>query len=85
MRLRELEAQNLIKRRVYAEIPPRVEYSLTEKGRELQPVMTALHHVGVKWLEQENCSCPLTTSGNSGKTVPGKSNQIPNYPATVNY
>lgn len=59
MRLRELEAYGLIERRVYAEIPPRVEYSLTEKGRELQPVMKALHQVGVKWLEQEACDCPL--------------------------
>ena len=34
-RLRELELSNLINRQAYAEIPPRVEYSLTEKGKEL--------------------------------------------------
>lgn len=59
VRLRELEAHGLVERRIYAEIPPRVEYSLTAKGREIQPVMTALHQVGSQWLEQETCVCPL--------------------------
>ncbi len=58
-RLRELEDQGLVERRVYAEIPPRVEYSLTSKGLQLQPVMVALHQVGSQWLEQESCACPL--------------------------
>jgi DNA-binding HxlR family transcriptional regulator len=59
-RLRELEAHGLVDRHIYAEIPPRVEYSLTAKGRQLQPVMAALHQVGSQWLEQESCICPLT-------------------------
>ena len=85
MRLRELEAYGLVERRVYAEIPPRVEYALTAKGRELQPVMMALHQVGVKWLDQENCACPLTTSNHNGKRAETESKQIPQYPITVNY
>jgi DNA-binding HxlR family transcriptional regulator len=58
-RLRELEFQGLVERRVYAEIPPRVEYSLTPKGHQIKPVMSALHEVGTQWLEQEACICPL--------------------------
>jgi DNA-binding HxlR family transcriptional regulator len=59
IRLRELEKYQLVDRRIYAEIPPHVEYSLTEKGREIQPVMAALHQVGTKWLQQDLCACPL--------------------------
>ena len=41
-RLRELEADGLVARRVYAQVPPKVEYSLTERGRTLEPVLLAL-------------------------------------------
>jgi DNA-binding HxlR family transcriptional regulator len=58
-RLRELETQGLVERRIYAEIPPRVEYSLTPKGRQIKPVMAALYQVGLQWLEKETCVCPL--------------------------
>lgn len=40
--LRELESDNLISRKIYAEVPPRVEYSITTKGKTLQPVLNAL-------------------------------------------
>lgn len=62
-RLKDLESQGLIERQVYKEVPPRVVYRLTQKGRELQPVMAALHQVGEEWLHrQESCQCPLITS-----------------------
>jgi len=41
-RLRDLEQHGLVERVVYAEIPPRVEYTLTAKGRTLEPVIGAL-------------------------------------------
>ena len=40
--LRELEAANLVKRIAYAEVPPRVEYELTDVGRTLEPVISTL-------------------------------------------
>jgi len=40
--LRALEAEGILTRTAYAEIPPRVEYALTERGRGLTPVIAAL-------------------------------------------
>ncbi|KFI69320.1 HxlR-like transcriptional regulator [Bifidobacterium magnum] len=40
--LRDMEASGLVVRRVYAEVPPRVEYSLTEIGESLRPIMDAM-------------------------------------------
>lgn len=48
--LRELEADGLIHREVFAEVPPRVEYSATEDGLALKPVFEAMHQW---WLERK--------------------------------
>lgn len=44
--LRELEADGLISRTVFPQVPPRVDYALTERGRSLQPVLMALKQWG---------------------------------------
>lgn len=46
LQLRELEADGVIKRTVYAEVPPRVEYEVTEYGRSLQPIIMAMQDWG---------------------------------------
>jgi len=49
-RLKELEAEGLVTRTVYPETPVRIEYSLTEKGRDLAPVLSELHRWADRWL-----------------------------------
>ena len=44
--LRELESDDLLVRVVYAQVPPRVEYSLSTRGQSLEPVLLALKHWG---------------------------------------
>lgn len=46
--LKELEADSLIVRKEYAQIPPKVEYSLSEKGRSLYPILEAMCRWGEK-------------------------------------
>lgn len=47
--LRELEAAGIIFRKVYAEVPPKVEYSLTDKGESLRPILLALKEWGIEY------------------------------------
>ena len=48
-RLHELETLDIVKRVVYPEVPVRVEYSLTEKGRDLKKVVDSMAAWGGKW------------------------------------
>lgn len=52
--LRELETDGLIFRHVYAEVPPKVEYGLTEKGESLRPILLALKEWGVENVFAQN-------------------------------
>lgn len=53
MHLRELENLKIISRVMYPEVPPRVEYSLTEYGKGLLPVFDAMRTWGLQYLESE--------------------------------
>ena len=52
-RLRELEAEGIVRRVVFPQIPVRVEYQLTEKGHALKPVIDAIHTWAQEWIELE--------------------------------
>ncbi|MNG10668.1 putative HTH-type transcriptional regulator YtcD [compost metagenome] len=51
--LRELEEEEIVKRVVYPQIPPKVEYSITEYGMSLSPILEALHQWGVAHIERK--------------------------------
>ena len=75
-RLKELEAEGLIERRIFAEVPVRVEYHLTEKGRDLGPVFMAIGKWASKW-------CESRSDGESG-LGPLKSPAAPTSPDSSN-
>lgn len=53
--LREMEADALVERKVYAEVPPRVEYSLTALGQSLKPILDSLWAWGENYKEISKC------------------------------
>ncbi len=52
LQLRELEADNVVSRHVYAEVPPRVEYDVTEFGRTLEPILEDMQAWGRAFKEK---------------------------------
>jgi DNA-binding HxlR family transcriptional regulator len=50
LRLRALEEEGIVERQTYPEVPPRVEYALTEKGRALVPLIDSMRAYGSEWL-----------------------------------
>ena len=60
--LKELEHDGIVQRQVYAEVPPRVEYSLSEYGRTLQPVLDALYAWGREHYLRGQAGAPAATS-----------------------
>jgi DNA-binding HxlR family transcriptional regulator len=58
LRLRALEEEGIVARRTFPEVPPRVEYALTEKGRALVPIVEDMRAYGRKWLGAEGDCAP---------------------------
>jgi DNA-binding HxlR family transcriptional regulator len=50
LRLRALEEEGIVARQMFPEVPPRVEYALTEKGRALVPLIEDMRAYGLRWL-----------------------------------
>jgi DNA-binding HxlR family transcriptional regulator len=51
LRLRALEEEGIVERQTYAEVPPRVDYALTDKGRALLPIVEQMRSYGQHWLD----------------------------------
>src|SRR5699024_7738636 len=54
MHLRELEEQDIVHREVYAQVPPKVEYTMTEYGKTLAPILEAMNEWGAKHIQHMN-------------------------------
>ena len=61
-RLQELEADDVVHREAYAEVPPRVEYSLTEFGQTLRPILDAMCEWGNDYLSTETAPSSESTA-----------------------
>jgi DNA-binding HxlR family transcriptional regulator len=61
LRLRALEEEGIVERQTYPEVPPRVEYALTEKGRALVPLIESMRVYGSEWLGGD-CEAAVTAA-----------------------
>jgi len=52
--LRELEREGVIRRLIYAEVPPRVEYALTDMGHTMKPMLAAMSDWGIMFRDLED-------------------------------
>ncbi len=55
--LRELERDGLITRYIYTQVPPKVEYSLTDNGKTLVPILKMMHQWGIDYADQVEPGC----------------------------
>jgi DNA-binding HxlR family transcriptional regulator len=61
LRLRALEEEGVVERQTFPEVPPRVEYALTDKGRALVPLIEDMRAYGLQWLF-DDCGAPAADS-----------------------
>jgi DNA-binding HxlR family transcriptional regulator len=62
-RLKRLEEAQVVERQCFAEVPPRVEYSLTPKGYALLPVIESMREFGLRWLPADDCEVGFADDG----------------------
>ncbi len=67
--LRELEVHGLVRRFIYTQVPPRVEYSLTEAGKSLLPILNTLCQWGVSYVNEMAPECAISVCENEQGVV----------------
>ena len=60
---KELEADGIVQRKLYPIVPPKTEYSLTQRGKTLIPSIIELNKWGINYLKEENIPCAYKTEG----------------------
>jgi DNA-binding HxlR family transcriptional regulator len=71
LRLRALELEGIVERQTYPEVPPRVEYALTEKGQALLPIVDAMRAYGDRWLTAGGALQPEPEAAAAGEVLAG--------------
>ena len=61
--LKALEADGIVQRKLYPIVPPKTEYSLTQRGETLIPWIIELNKWGINYLKEENIPCAYKTEG----------------------
>jgi DNA-binding HxlR family transcriptional regulator len=69
LRLRALEEEGIVERQTFPEVPPRVEYILTDKGRALVPLIESMRSYGREWLCEDEREPVLVTGGDPEPVV----------------
>ncbi|MDO8186711.1 helix-turn-helix domain-containing protein [Conexibacter sp. JD483] len=69
LRLRALEEEGIVARQTFPEVPPRVEYALTEKGRALVPLIEDMRSYGRRWLGATGDCTPALGSDDEAPTL----------------
>ena len=62
LRLRALESEGIVERTTFPEVPPRVEYALTDKGRALLPLLEDMRRFGREWLSRDRARTRATAA-----------------------
>jgi DNA-binding HxlR family transcriptional regulator len=62
LRLRSLEEEGIVERQTFPEVPPRVEYALTEKGHALLPLIEDMRAYGTRWLAAGECAAEAVSA-----------------------
>lgn len=74
--LKQLEAEGLIIRTEYMQIPPKVEYSLSDIGKEFQPVLDSIREWGVKYIEFQSISSLSSIQKGQDSSMPTSKDKV---------